>query len=102
MSEDALSERLDAILRGPDAIEAQTFFRVVRPILALTGWRAQLATQETLTLVAMPRTVRPTPSAKRLGRDSEAARQKPTRSSRRTSQRSSASRSCESRRPSRT
>lgn len=54
-----LEERLDAILRGPDAIEAQTFFRVVRPILALAGgWRAQLQTKETLGLVAMLRTER--------------------------------------------
>ena len=52
---DALAARLDCILRGPDAIAAQTFFRVVRPILALTGWRAALETEETVALVTLLR-----------------------------------------------
>lgn len=52
---DVLGERLDRILRGPSAIESQTFFRVVRPILALTGWRAELTTKSILDLVALLR-----------------------------------------------
>ena len=51
----ALSERLDAVLKGPEAIEAQTLFRVFRPLFAIAGWRAQLTTTATLELVALLR-----------------------------------------------
>jgi hypothetical protein len=50
-----LAERLDRILEGPEAIESQTFFRVVRPILAMTGWRAQLTTKSILELIPLLR-----------------------------------------------
>ena len=39
---DALGERLDRIVRGPDAIESQLFFRLARPLLAISGWRARV------------------------------------------------------------
>ncbi len=52
---DDLGTRLDRILKGPEAIESQTFFRVVRPLLAITGWRAQLTTKSTIALVALLR-----------------------------------------------
>lgn len=52
---DELAIRLDRILAGPEAIESQTFFRVVRPLLAMTGWRAQLTTKSTIELVALLR-----------------------------------------------
>ena len=55
MKADELGERLDRILKGPAAIESQTFFRVVRPLLAITGWRAQLTTRWTIDLVALLR-----------------------------------------------
>lgn len=50
-----LGERLDRILKGPEAIESQTFFRVVRPILAMTGWRAQLTTKAVIELIPLLR-----------------------------------------------
>ncbi|MBX3226446.1 MAG: VWA domain-containing protein [Labilithrix sp.] len=49
------ADRLDRILKGPAAIEAQTLFRIVRPVLALAGWRAKLESKATLELVALLR-----------------------------------------------
>ncbi len=39
---DALGQRLDRVVRGPDAIEAQLLFRVARPLFAITRWRASI------------------------------------------------------------
>jgi hypothetical protein len=52
MKADELGARLDRVLEGPEAIESQTFFRVVRPLLAVTGWRASLETKSIIQLVA--------------------------------------------------
>lgn len=48
----ALGERIDHVLRGPDAIESQLLFRVARPIFAIGRWRASLQTKSLTALVA--------------------------------------------------
>lgn len=50
---DAIGERLDRVLRGPDAIEAQLLFRVARPLFAIAGWRANMRSSALSTLVGL-------------------------------------------------
>ncbi len=38
----ALGARIERVALDPDGIESQRLFRIARPVLALTGWRAQV------------------------------------------------------------
>ena len=38
-----IAQRIDDVLRGPQAIGSQTLFRFARPFFALAGWRASIA-----------------------------------------------------------
>ncbi|MBX3216726.1 MAG: hypothetical protein KF850_32120, partial [Labilithrix sp.] len=52
---DAIGERLARVLRGPSAIEAQRLFRMARPLLARTGWRASIEASALPELVTLLR-----------------------------------------------
>jgi len=48
----AIGERLERVVRGPDAIESQLLFRVARPLLAIAKWRASIDATALETLIA--------------------------------------------------
>ncbi len=48
----AIGERLERVVRGPDAIESQLLFRVARPLLAIAKWRASIDANALETLIA--------------------------------------------------
>ncbi|MBX3209987.1 MAG: hypothetical protein KF764_33465 [Labilithrix sp.] len=51
----AIGERLTRIVRGPAAIESQLLFRMARPLLAATGWRASIDATALTALIALLR-----------------------------------------------
>ncbi|MBX3199600.1 MAG: VWA domain-containing protein [Labilithrix sp.] len=52
---DAIGERLARVLRGPSAIKAPRLFRMARPLLARTGWRASIEASALPELVTLLR-----------------------------------------------
>jgi hypothetical protein len=56
---EALGGRIERLSLDPDAIEAQTLFRVARPILAIAGWRARVGFRSMRALVETLRTPAP-------------------------------------------
>ena len=49
----ALSARIEAVALDPDAIRAQRFFRVAKPLFAITRWRAHVRYEHLQALVAV-------------------------------------------------
>lgn len=49
----ALEERLTRVMRGPEAIESQTFFKVARPLFAIARWRASMKSEALANLLAL-------------------------------------------------
>jgi hypothetical protein len=52
---EAIGERLERVLCGPNAIESQLLFRVARPLFAIAGWRANVEAKALEELVALLR-----------------------------------------------